>query len=306
MENEDLEISQAFAEFANVEDKSVATAPIVPVESAASVAVAAPVIADAAPVVAEVAPVVAQAADAPVIEPAVPAVADEPVEPVVAAEPAPVDTSQYDTIRAELDALKAAQAAQPAPAPAPAVPLYSADEVAEVTKYQTDWPDVAKGEALLRRAEYRDLVGYIFQQVEQRYAPALDYMQSRSGHDQYSDITALVPDYDSVRDAAIAWVNTQPAWLKSTLQKVTSEGSPEEVAGLIAMYKKETAYVAPVAAAAQVVKAAPALPPAAIKAAVKLAAVKSGRSEIGTAEEEDFDTAFKTYAAEEEKRLAHK
>jgi len=308
MDKEDQDIASAFAEFAAVEDsapgeKPVVAATTVPVEPAAPVVVVAPVVPavePATPVVAATEPAVSVVE--PVVEPAVPAVGDEPPEPVVAV---PAENAEYAALRAEFEALKAAQ---PKVEPAPAAPLFSADETAALAKYQEDWPDIAKGEALLRRAEYRDLVGYIFQQVEQRYAPALDYMNSRSGHDQYSDITALVPDYDAVRDKAIAWVDTQPAWLKATLQKVTSDGSPEEVAGLIAMYKKETGYAVPVTPliVAPAAKAAPVLPPAAKKAAVSLAAVKSGRSEQGTAEEDDFDSAFAKYAEAEDKRLAHK
>jgi hypothetical protein len=320
MDQEDQDIASAFAEFAAVEDsapgeKPVVAATAVPVEPAAPVVVVAPVapVAPAAdPTTVAAAPVVdsAVAAAAPVADPAAAPVADPAAAPI--ADPAaasviaiPAENAEYAALRAEFEALKAAQ---PKVEPAPAAPLFSADETAALAKYQEDWPDIAKGEALLRRAEYRDLVGYIFQQVEQRYAPALDYMNSRSGHDQYSDITALVPDYDAVRDKAIAWVDTQPAWLKATLQKVTSDGSPEEVAGLIAMYKKETGYAVPVTPliVAPAAKAAPVLPPAAKKAAVSLAAVKSGRSEQGTAEEDDFDSAFAKYAEAEDNRLAHK
>jgi hypothetical protein len=325
MENEEQDIANAFAEFAAVEDKS---APVVPVDDAAKAdadAAAAAPVDDAAKAKADAdAAAAAAAAAAPVDDAAkTKADADAAAVAAVAAAAAPVD----DAAKAKVDALvaeaaenpefaalreeiAALRAAQPKVEPAPAAPVYSAEDKVALDKYMEDWPDVAKGEALLRRAEYRELVGYIFQQVEQRYTPALDYMQNRSGHDQYSDIVSLVPDYDDVRDKAIAWVETQPDWLKATLQKVTSEGSPVEIAGLIAMYKKETGYEAsppvPVPAPAAPVAKVITLPPAAKNAAVKLAAVKSGRSEQGSGAEDDFESAFAGYAAQEEQRLARK
>jgi hypothetical protein len=127
----------------------------------------------------------------------------------------------------------------------------------------------------------------------------------------------LVSDYDDVRDKALAWVDSQPDYLKAAYKQVTDGGSPEEVADLITRFKKETNYVSPEAptppattgAAASTTPAvpakpaAPALPAAATKAAAKLAVVKTGRTEqeSGTSDE-DFDGAFAKYAASEDKQ----
>ena len=299
---EDLEIANAFAEFAaDPAPKSTAAAEPAAAESAAAESAA------AEPAAAEPAAAEPAAAEPAAVEPA----AAEPaaVEPA-AAEPAAVEpavTVEDPRIAAMQEQIAALQ---PKEAPAAPVEIYTPDEKAALAKYTEDWPDIAKAEALARRAEYRELVAYVFQQVESKYAPALDYVQNRGEHDQYSDIKALVPDYDAVRDKTLAWVDTQPTWLKSAYTKVASEGTPEEVAGLIALYKKETG-VAQVAAAlvipaAPAAPAAPAIAPAAKAAAAKLTVVKTGRSEAGTATEDTFDSAFAAYAAEEDKRLSNR
>jgi hypothetical protein len=188
--------------------------------------------------------------------------------------------------------------------------VYTADEQAALTKYQEDWPDIAKGESLLRRAEYKELVAYIFQQVQEYYAPAIEFVQSRTGRDQYTDIVALVPDYDTVRDKALAWIDTQPAYLKDAYTRVANEGSPKDVADMINRFKVETKYVSTTPAASAVVPATPAipaLPAAAVKAAASLAVVNTKRSEQSQGvDENDFEGAFKEYAAKEEQRAVRK
>ena len=219
--------------------------------------------------------------------------------------------------RAQREAAQAAAARESARAtPVTELPLYSADEEALLAKYQEDWPDVSKAEALMRRAEYKDLVGYIFQQVRAELAPLQDFVETQAPRTQYSEITKLVPDYDDVRDKTLAWVENQPDYLKSAYKRVTNEGSPEEVADLINRFKKDTGYAAPAAPAvpaapaavaptpaAPAKPAAPALPAAAAKAAAKLAVVKTGRTEqeSGTSDD-DFDGAFAQYAASEDKQ----
>jgi hypothetical protein len=218
----------------------------------------------------------------------------------------PVKNPEIEALQAEIAALKATQpapvgAAQPAPVEA--APVYTADEQAALTKYQEDWPDIAAGEALLRRAEYKELVAYVFQQVQEYYAPVQEFFQTRSGKDQYSDIVALVPDYDVVRDKALAWIAGQPAYLKAAYTQVANEGSPKDVADMITRFKTETGYAAaalPVTPAIVPVVAA-ALPVAAVKAAKALAVVKSARSEQSQGvDENDFEGAFKEFAAKEE------
>ena len=310
---EELEIANAFAEFAGesaavktseeiaAEAAAAASATKTPEEIAAEAAAAAP----AAKTPEELAAEAAAAAPAAKTPEEIAAEADaaKTATDALAAKP----TAEDPRIAAMQEQIAALQ---PKEAPAAPVEIYTPDEKAALAKYTEDWPDIAKAEALARRAEYRELVAYVFQQVESKYAPALDYVKNRGEHDQYSDLIALVPDYDAVRDKTLAWVDTQPTWLKSAYTKVTSEGTPEEVAGLIALYKKENGIAqvaaAPVIPAAPATPAAPAIAPAAKAAAAKLTVVKTGRSEAGTATEDTFDSAFAAYAAEEDKRLSNR
>ena len=305
MENEpipdaaDKEIAAAFAEFAAEPTPAPAAAEQAPAPAAAEQAPA-PAAADPAP-----APAAAEQAPAPAA--ADPAPAPAPA----AADPAPAPAAEDPRIAelyAQIEALK------PKPEPAVQAPLYTADEQAALTKYHEDWPDIAKAEALARRAEYHQLVDHVFkevgkqlQQITERLDPMLEFSRDAGTRTQYQDIVARVPDYDQVRDKTLAWVETQPEWLKVAYQRVANEGTPDEVAGLIARFKQETSYAAPSAAPAVPAAPAPATPaisPAAKAAAAKLTVVKTGRSEAGTAAEETFENAFSAYAAEEDKRLS--
>jgi hypothetical protein len=231
-------------------------------------------------------------------------------------------------VQAELAALKK-QVAPAEGARPEAPPLYTSDEQAVIDGYLKEWPDVAKGEALMRRAEYSQLIKYVFEQ----FAPRLEALEtsqtSTSTRTQYQDIVSLVPDYDSVRDATLAWIETQPGYLKSAYQKVAEEGSPQDVADLITRFKKETGYVAKRDGAAAPAAAAPtqgagaatagaagaqaggtqaagasagavpaSLPAAAQAAAAALKPVKTTRSEpVSAPDPNDFDAAFKEYAS---------
>lgn len=319
-EQEDADFTAAFAEFSPEEG---AAAPIVktPEEIAAEEAAKAAAAPVKTPEEIAAEEAAAKAAAAP---------AKTPEE--IAAEEAAAKAAAGPDWQSEIDQLKqnlaaeraareaaAAEAAKPEPKPAVELPLYTADEQAVLTKYQEDWPDVSKAEALMRRAEYKDLVGYIFQQVRAELAPLQDFVSTQAPRTQYSEITKLVPDYDDVRDKTLEWVDSQPAYLKAAYKNVTDNGSPEEVADLINRFKKETSYVPPAAPASPALPAAgaatpttpavpakpaaPALPAAATKAAAKLAVVKTGRTEqeSGTSDD-DFDGAFAKYAASEDKQ----
>jgi hypothetical protein len=316
-EQEDADFTAAFAEFSPEEG---AAAPVVKTPEEITVEEAAKAAAAPAKTPEEIA-----AEEAAKAAPAAKTPEEIAAEEAAAVAAAPDWKSEIDQLKSNLAAERAAreaaaaEAAKPAPAQVKELPLYSADEQAVLTKYQEDWPDVSKAEALMRRAEYKDLVGYIFQQVRAELAPLQDFVSTQAPRTQYSEITKLVPDYDDVRDKALAWVDSQPAYLKAAYKQVTDGGSPEEVADLLNRFKKETNYASPAAPtpsaspaagaatsttpAAPAKPAAPALPAAATKAAAKLAVVKTGRTEqeSGTSDD-DFDGAFAKYAANEDKQ----
>lgn len=309
----DDEFASAFAELSATADPAPA-----PVEPAAPVTPE-PTPAPAAPVE-PVAPVTPEPAPAPApVEPA-----PAPVEPAPAPAPAPVAptaeelATQLAAALAQVEELKKAPPAPapvapaaPEPAPTPAPPLYSADEQAAIDKYRKDWPDIANAEALVRKAEYSELVGYVFSQIQQVYGPVAEYFNQRAPSDQYRDVVALVPDYDQVHAPALEWVGKQPDYLRDAYTAVVENGTAEQVADLLNRFKKETNWVAPVGApapapalAAPVVTPpvpAPAAPldPAAAAAAARLTVVPTGRSTPVTgADPNNFDQAFAEFSSE--------
>lgn len=264
------------------------------------------------------APVAPESAAAPAV-PAAPAEPSTPAAPVVpesAAAPAAstppdgyVSAADFAALKAQIDEMKRSPpVAAPTPAPAPeATPVYSTDETAILNKYKEDWPDVAAGEALARRQEYHGLVKYIFDQINPLLTPLLVTTDSIASRTQLQDLEALIPDYHQVRAPVIEWVDKQPEYLKEAFTKVTSTGTPDQIADLVTRFKKDTGWVAPAAAAAAAAAATPAaaavtppvvkaaaLPAAAAAAAAALKPVKTSRSEAaGTVDPNDFDAAFK-------------
>jgi hypothetical protein len=227
---------------------------------------------------------------------------DPPAEtPPAAEDPMAKVMAEMATLREPLAAVQAEKAAEtketPETPPAPAQ-VYTEAEADVVKKYQTDWPDVAAGEALLRRAEYQQLVAYVFDQVKKTYDTLLDLASTSSSESQYAKIVAKVPDYDEVRDKTLAWVDTQPSYLKEAYTKVANEGSPADVVDLINRFKKETGYVSAAPAAAPPAKpAAAALPEPAKRAAASLKVVNSTRTEQTEAvDPNDFDGAFAEFS----------
>lgn len=230
----------------------------------------------------------------------------KPAEEKPAVEPSPELTAALAKI-AELEAAKPAAPAVTIPAPAaePDKPLYTAEEQAAISAYEKDWPEIKVAEQLVRRAEYNFLVDHIFTQITSRYDHLLEFAESVSTDTQYAKIVELVPDYPSVRDATLAWVDKQPAYLKDAYTKVVTSGSPNDVADLIGRFKKETNYQAPAAAIPAASAATPAAPatgmleatPAAKKAAAALTIVPSVRSEqVAGPDPNDFDSAFREFS----------
>ena len=216
-------------------------------------------------------------------------------EPAPEPEPAPPGPSSDELLARFAQIVREQPAPQPAPQPQvqqPAPPpLFTEAEIRELEAYEKDWPDVAKAEALRRRAEYSQLIGYVFEQVSQRLRPLEQMTMGGAERSHLNDLYTLIPDYDQVRDPVLAWVDQQPAYLKNAYMQVAQQGTPAEVADLVGRYKQATGARAP---AAPVAPSAPA--PAVRKAAAALAPVKSARSNVADAQPEDFDSAFAAFA----------
>lgn len=172
-----------------------------------------------------------------------------------------------------------------------------------LTEYQKEWPDVARGEALMRRREYSQLVEHVFGQLRPVLSAMQEAVERHSEQLMYSDLTQTIPDYDAVRDEVLAWVDTQPSFLKAAYQQVANNGSTDEVAELVNIWRKQTGAAAPtpapVAAPVSTPTPAPApLSPAAAAALQSLKPVPTSRSSTTAGPDpNDFDAAFAEFAS---------
>lgn len=218
----------------------------------------------------------------------------------------PVDepaTPSDDDLLARLAALvrqPAEKKEEPAPEPVPPADttpepeIYSADEKTFLAEYEKDWPDVAKAEALRRRAEYRDLVNHVFREVAKELGPISQTLRTLAERTHLSDLHEKVEDYDDVRDKVIDWVNNQPAYLQNAYKHVIQQGTPDEIADLVSRYKKETAPTTPTATTQ---KPEAELPATTKQAVAALAPVSSKRSTIVQADDpNDYEGAFAAFA----------
>ncbi len=205
------------------------------------------------------------------------------------------------------EAPAAPAAAQPAAAPEPAAPqLYTQDELTTLSEYEKNWPDVAKAEELKRRAEYHDIIKFVFENMTQYVGPIAEQVRAMGNTLHIGELKAAVPDYSENLEADVAaWVDTQPAYLQGAYKQVMQGGTSEEVADLIGRYRTATgsapAAQAPAAPAAGAPAASPVpaaapkteLSSAAKQAAESLAPVSGDRSVVPQGEDKgDYDTAF--------------
>lgn len=298
-----MDFAAAFEEAMQEGINAVTTPPAEPAPADPAMAASPAAVADSAPAAADPTP-------APAAEPAAAEPAAEPAPALVEPAPAPAPASTAVDWEARARALEAQlnsapkpaePAAAPAPAPAPA-PIYSEEEQVALTEYQKDWPDIAKAEALTRRAEYRQLLDYVFSEVDKRVAPIAATADTFSANTHYNNLVKAHPDYDQIVDKVEAWIDTQPDFLRKSLTEVASGGNTEDVIGLVSMYKQAVgvASVAPAPVPTAPVVAAPASTQPAKQAAVqRLSPVSSQRSNVAAPTiPETFEEAFKVFSAE--------
>lgn len=179
-------------------------------------------------------------------------------------------------------------------------PLYNQEETAFLTEYDKEWGDVVKGEALKRRAEYKELLKYVFAQVADFVKPIMDTTTTLAERTHRADIETNVVDYsDQLRDDVVKWVETQPAYLQTAYNQVINEGTVDEVKDLVDRYRGATGKAAPAAAAtdSKLNGKDNELSGEAKKAAAALAPVESKRSGIqAPGDPSDFDDAWKQAA----------
>jgi uncharacterized phage infection (PIP) family protein YhgE len=218
-----------------------------------------------------------------------------------------VDTSAQDaeTLRQFMQTIKdaAKSASQPTPQPVrpaqPSIPeLYTPEEKEFLTTYEKDWNAVARGEALRRKAEYRDLISYIYNDIGPHLRAMQETLGAVSERSHLEDLYQVAQDYDDIRDKVVDWAQKQPTYLKVAYNHVIENGSTEEVQHLIDTWRKETgAAVQTVQTPAAPPKQATELTPAAKQAAARLAPVSSKRAGVQVGiDPSDFGSAFEAFA----------
>ncbi len=185
-------------------------------------------------------------------------------------------------------------------------PIYTQDELAVLTDFQKNWPDVAQAIDLQKRAEYQDLIKFTFESVASYLAPHLDQLKAIGNAVHLSEVKAEVPNYSPELEAQVmAWVENEPPYLQAAYKQVMQAGTSEEVADLFRRYQGATGGAPPVqqgapAAPAATAPAAPVrteLSDVAKQAAEALAPVGTERTNVPQGSDPmDFKSAFRQFA----------
>lgn len=120
-------------------------------------------------------------------------------------------------------------------------PLYTEDETEFLKEYDKEWTDVARGEGLKRRQEYRELLNYVFTQVAEYVKPIKEMAEAVAERTHRQDIETNIADYsDNLREDVVKWVREQPAYLQPAYNHVITNGTVEEVKDLVDRYRSAT------------------------------------------------------------------
>ncbi len=188
------------------------------------------------------------------------------------------------------------------------VPRLSAEDLKKVQKFEADFPDVAEAQAIVRRAEYQQIVRHVFAEVtkanaerDAALAPFITLVQNLAERTHVGDLKTTVPDYDKLDVKKLAeWVGKQPDYLRPGYDMVMKQGSADQVKDLVSRYYVDSGIKpggAPDPAAAAVAAAAAATAEATRKKAIAaLAPVNSSRSAPAAQAPTDFDGAFAEFS----------
>ena len=229
---------------------------------------------------------------------------DQGVAPAAAAEQSQgQDTALLARLADLLQQRQPAPQAQPQvqPQPVKPAPLYTEAEVARITQFQKDWPDIFEAFSLLARGNVAQQNAYIFNEIGRVLGPQAQRLDTLQVDHQYTALKTAIPDYDEVRDTVIQWARTDPGipgYLRTAYNGVIDNGDVGEITDLVNRWRSATGKAAPTV---QPRTAAPAakvndLSPAAIQAAAALAPVVSKRTTSVPSELTSFDDAFAAFA----------
>ena len=218
------------------------------------------------------------------------------------ADPQAVAREAAAAAQAETQRIAAEKAAEDA-ARAQQMPQLSKDELALVQQVEKDFPDVARAQAIVRRAEYQQVVRHIFDEVtranaakDAQLAPFLTLVQNLAERTHVGDLKSAVPDYDKVDiKSLVAWVETQPAYLRPGYDQVLKTGTAADVKDVVDRFRASTGATQVVDP--KVAAAAAAAEAARKKAITALKPVDSSRAAAPAGEAPSgFNDAFDEFA----------
>lgn len=173
--------------------------------------------------------------------------------------------------------------------------IYSEEEQAKVDEFKAEWPDVAEGIELLMKGYRQRIMQEMSQQIEPMVTPAVQFAQQSQAQQHVQQLEAAHPDYATIYDDIVGWVDEQPEYLKNAYTQVAQNGSTQEVIDLISRFKAETGrdQTKPEKSQPKAEKRDRTLPDEAKKAAASLGVVNSQRSAQAKAEDpNDFEGAW--------------
>lgn len=186
-------------------------------------------------------------------------------------------------------------------------PIFTPDEVAALTTFQKEWPDVAQAQALMIRAAVHHATAHIFAEIGRNIGPKLALLDNLADYTTEQQLTQTIPDYNDVYGKVVEWAKNQPAYLQAAYNHVIEHGSVDEVQDLIDRYRRDAGAVQSQAGAGggtqqQRQPATPSVPAkkpaaelsnAAKQAAERLAPISTKRTAVVQATDPlDFDGAF--------------
>lgn len=174
-----------------------------------------------------------------------------------------------------------------------------------VEKYKQEWSEVHEAEEVIRNAQLQLIQERLYSDLRSALAPVFETTQKLQVNAHLDAIRQTHPDLDDIRGELNEWIDQQPEFVRPAYKQVATKGSAKEVVELINQFKQakgKTGAVPEVPASSarqqqQQRKPAQKQPPAAAKKALAAAPSPSTADVPGSANPDDFDSAWEEAAA---------
>ena len=125
------------------------------------------------------------------------------------------------------------------------VPDYTAEQKAIVEAYESEFPEMARAEQIIRSREYNALTGYVFKQVEPVIAGQAERIKQLEsvigqmlGQQQTQQVESTIGEpIKDIKPKVEAWIETQPEFIRPAYKAIAEKGTAAEVIGLVQAYK---------------------------------------------------------------------